>query len=276
MEYLEISFLSNEQDTYDILMAGLSDIGFDSFTEEEGNLKAYIPLQAYDEALFNEYINDSRQRLNFSYTSKNIPYENWNAVWESNFQPISIGNKLRVRAVFHEPDPSFEMELVIQPKMSFGTGHHATTWLVMDSLLKTSVAGKKVMDFGTGTGILIILAQKLGASPCFAVDNDPNCIENSEENFQLNHTGNIMLKLGDIRSFDETDYDIIIGNITRNVIIEFLPEISSRLKKAGSFIGSGFYESDLEILKEKASAFGLNLIHTTTKDQWCTATFNKE
>jgi ribosomal protein L11 methyltransferase len=275
MDYQEVSIKSSFPDAYDILTAVLAEIGFESFDDEGGTLKAYIPENTFDTKLLEETLSQYRELFLFEYSIRKIPYQNWNAVWESNFQPISIENKLRVRAVFHTPDPGYPLELIIQPKMSFGTGHHATTWLVMNAMLDLDFHGKKVMDFGTGTGILAILANKLGASDVWAVDNDPQCTENARENFELNHTNDIHIATGDISAFSEPVFDIIIGNITRNVIIEFIADISAKLQHSGLFIASGFYEDDIRILKEEADKHGLKLLKTNLKDKWCMAVFQK-
>jgi ribosomal protein L11 methyltransferase len=276
MNYYEAVFSSDSPYAYDILTAALAEIGFDSFTEEEGVLKAYVPETDFNRALLEEMCRSYSGMLEFSYTLNFIPYRNWNEVWEANFQPIEIPGRLRVRAVFHEPDPAIPLELIIQPKMSFGTGHHATTYLVMEALLRNSPEGKKIMDFGTGTGILAILARRLGAVECFAVDNDPQCIENAAENLRLNHTPEIRLAEGDITAFGPQLYDMVVGNITRNVILDFLEDIAGRTKKGGCFIASGFYEEDLPVLSEAAQALGLLLKESRTKDKWCMAVFLKD
>lgn len=276
MQYYEVVITSSFPYAYDILTAALADIGFESFSDEEDVLKAYIQEQHYDSALLQNILQEYQPNFGFSYKVNTVETRNWNAIWEENFQPISIPGKLHVRALFHTPDPSYPLEIVIQPKMSFGTGHHATTYQVMDLMLGHNFQAKKVMDFGTGTGILAILAKKLGAAEVWAVDNDPQCIENASENFEINHTPGIHLQLGDINTSGNEVYDIIIGNITRNIILEFLPSIAAMLAKNGLFIASGFYEADLPMLKEQAAAAGIVLQSHTVKDSWCAALFKKE
>jgi len=275
MIYYEVTIQSSAPYAYDILTAGLAEIGFESFDHEGDVLKAYITEPLYNSELLTETCSNYQKHFELNYSVEKIPYKNWNEVWESNFQPISVGNQLRVRAVFHEPDTTFPLELVIQPKMSFGTGHHATTWLVMDTMLGIDFKNKKVMDFGTGTGILAILANKLGASNVWAVDNDPQCAENALENFELNNCNDILLATGNINEFEGNIYDIVLGNITRNVIVEFLPDISLKLQAKGLFIASGFYEEDVPILVKEAQKIGLELIKTNSKDKWCMAIFQK-
>jgi ribosomal protein L11 methyltransferase len=276
MVYTEFSFSSDSEYAYDILTAELADLGFESFTEEDGELKAYVQKEVLDDSLLDETLSRLLHKFPFSYTQKEIAPQNWNAVWESNFPDICVDDKLRVRAVFHEPDPSFPLEIIIQPKMSFGTGHHATTWLVMKEMLSIDFKNKSVFDFGTGTGILAILAAKLGAEDIEAVDNDPQCIENSVENFELNGTPGVGIALGDITVLaEDKKFDILIGNITRNVILHFLPQIKSHLRESGLFLASGFYEDDLEILSREASALGLRLQHHHVRDKWCMAVFKR-
>jgi ribosomal protein L11 methyltransferase len=255
-----------------MLQAYMADAGFESFTEDDNVLCGYIRKEDFLLSL----LQDMLSRFELPPPAINeIEPENWNAVWESNFQPIDIPGKLLVRAQFHEPRPEYPMEIVIEPKMSFGTGHHATTWQVMNIMFKLDFAGRKVLDFGTGTGILAILAQKLGAKEVWAIDYDPQCIENSEENFSINGSEDIRLLEGDIRAVNSGGFDVIIGNITRNVILEFLPEIATRLAPSGFFIASGFYREDLPLINFPASELGLELITNTEKDKWCAALFQK-
>jgi ribosomal protein L11 methyltransferase len=274
--YLEFSFSSDSEYAYEILTAELADLGFETFTEEAGELKAYIQKDVLDKTSLDETLTRLLHKFPFSYTQKEIPPQNWNAVWESNFSDIVVEEKLRVRAVFHEPDPSYPTEIIIQPKMSFGTGHHATTWLVMNEMLALTFENKSVFDFGTGTGILAILAAKLGAADTWAVDNDPQCIENCRENFELNRTSGIHLALGDITALPEDkNFDIIIGNITRNVILQFLPQIRSHLKPDGLFLASGFYEDDLEIISGESFSLDMLLQRHMLRDKWCMAVFKR-
>jgi ribosomal protein L11 methyltransferase len=274
--YIEAEFTSEQEYVYDILTAELADIGFESFTEEDGKLKAFIQQGIYAEAELNKLCDRLLHKFPFSYKTKEIAPQNWNNVWESNFPDITVEDKIHVRALFHEPKPEFPIEIVIQPKMSFGTGHHATTWGVMKLMLEIDFKGKKVFDFGTGTGILAILAHKLGAREIWAVDNDAQCIENSEENIEMNHAEEIKLALGDITAFPNITYDIIIGNITRNVILAFLPEIATKLNPNGVFIASGFYEEDLALIENAAAPLALTLKTQQVRDKWCAAVFTKQ
>ena len=263
-------------EAFEILIAELSEINFEGFVEEAENLQAFINSELFDKYDVEQLLNNYKDAFQLSWNYQQVEDENWNALWESNFEPVSIKDKLHIRALFHAHDPSYPMEIVIQPKMAFGTGHHATTSLICEYLLELDLNDKVVFDFGTGTGILAILAQMLGSKETWAVDNDPVCVENSAENFALNKTNDIHLRLGDINTLPSSlVFDIIIGNITRNVILLFLTDISNKLKSGGLFLASGFYESDLDMLKSAAYSLGLQIESYKVKDNWCAASFRK-
>src|ERR1017187_676357 len=177
MDYFEVTAVSENPLVLEILTAVFAEIGFESFESEDNWLKAYIREDLFNPDLLRKTCDEYQPQFSFDYSIVRIPFQNWNAVWESNFQPVSIDHRLRIRAVFHDSDPSFPLEIVIQPKMSFGTGHHATTYLIMEAMLDLDFQSKKVMDFGSGTGILAILAHKLGSREVWATDNDRQCIE---------------------------------------------------------------------------------------------------
>lgn len=276
MHWIEANFNATDKTTLEIVVAMLAEIGFESFVEEENILRAYIIGSQFDENNFDSVITQLKENFQFDYDLKNIPYQNWNALWESNFTPVELPGELRVRALFHDPDPSFPLEIIIQPKMSFGTGHHATTSQVMQLMLGLDFSNKKVLDFGTGSGILAILAKKLGASYIRAIDNDLQCIENAAENFELNDCNGISLSLGDIRNEEESFFDIIIANITRNTILEYMNEIAHHLLPESYFICSGFYVEDLALITTEAKAKSLKFIKNTELDRWCAALFVKD
>jgi len=276
MDYYEVTISSETPYAYDILTAYLAEIGFESFENDEISLKAYIQEDLFDAELLRQTCHHYQSLFPFQYSTQKVQNQNWNAIWESGFQAIEIDNRLRIRAVFHEPDPSFPLEIVIQPKMSFGTGHHATTKLVIEFMLDQDFNNKKIFDFGTGTGILAILAQKRGAASVFAADNDKQCIENASENFTTNQTETIQLFLGSIRDFEEDKFDIILANITRNTILENFDVINLKLQPCGLLIASGFYEEDLTVLNEKAAANNFVLKNWKTIDKWCAAVYQKD
>ena len=187
MNYYELNFtvITTEDYHQDLLINTLGDIGFDTFEETETGFKAYIPVDEYNSDRLEEAINEYRELFSFSYEVNLIPQKNWNAEWESNFEPIVIKDKIFVRATFHEPRPEFEYEIVIDPKMAFGTGHHQTTSMMLEYLLENEFSGKKVLDMGCGTGILAIMAAKLGAAEVTAIDYDPVCYDSTIENAAL-------------------------------------------------------------------------------------------
>ncbi len=273
--HYRINISSPIPEAFEILIAELSEISFEGFVEEADNLQAFISSEIFDKQAVEDLLESYKSLFQLKWDYQQVEDENWNALWESNFEPVTISGKLHIRALFHEQDDSYPMEIVIQPKMAFGTGHHATTSLICEYLLEMDMEDKTVFDFGTGTGILAILAQMLGAKEVWAVDNDPVCVENSAENFALNNTNDIHLRLGDINSIPEMVFDLIIGNITRNVILQYLPEIGNKLKQNALFLASGFYESDLDMLKSAAYSLGLQIESYKVKDNWCAASFRK-
>jgi len=275
LNYYQVSIESSSADNNEIIIAELSQLPFDTF-EEEGNIvKAYIPENLFIEAEILATLSSYKDIFSLTIDFILIHYTNWNEVWESNYQPVYIADKLQIIANFHIPKPNYSLTLLIHPKMSFGTGHHATTSLVAEYLLELDLKDKNVLDLGTGTGILAILAKKKGAAEVIATDIDPQCIENAAENIQLNGTEDIKLLLTNEVPEAEKGYDIIIGNITRNVILEYLPNIARSLPAKGVFIASGFYKTDLTLLKENAKAKGLELKSNKEKESWCAALFEK-
>jgi len=194
-------------------------------------------------------------------------------LWESNFQPVVIGKEIYIRAEYHQPDPSFKHELVIQPRMAFGTGHHATTSLVLESMLFIDFVDKKVLDMGCGTGILAILASKMGAKRLLAVDIDPNATENTQVNCSRNQVENIQVVTGVGTAAGDEQFDIVLANINRNIILEDLPLYKNNLLPGALLITSGYYESDLGVIKERAASLGLELLDFKVSENWCRATF---
>ena len=212
----------------------------------------------------------------FSYEINLIPQKNWNEVWESTFEPIEISNKIYVRATFHPAKPEFEYEIVIDPKMAFGTGHHQTTSMMLEWILENDFAGKKVLDMGCGTGILAIMAAKAGASAITAIDYDPVCYDSAIENAVLNHIDNITTLCGSKEVIPNEQFDIILANINRNILLDQIQRYSEVLKPEGEIYLSGFYEKpDLDMIIDEARKYGLKyIIHKTDKD-WVAAKFVK-
>jgi ribosomal protein L11 methyltransferase len=278
MNYYELTFTTQTTEDYqhDLLINALGEVGFDTFEEIETGFKAYIPETDFNEEAIAEALAPYRDMFEFSYEVTLIPQKNWNEVWESNFEPIAIGDAVFVRATFHAPRPEFKYEIVIDPKMAFGTGHHQTTAMVLAHMLENDFAGKKVLDMGCGTGILAIMASKLGAMDIVAIDYDPVCYESTIENAQLNNIANITALCGSKEAIPAEQYDTILANINRNILIDQMARYAEALKTGGEIYFSGFYESpDLDIIKVEAGKYGMKYIAHKKDKEWVAAKFIK-
>lgn len=260
-------------DLIDYLISELFEAGFDSFQEFDESFEGSCEHDQFSREKVELILG---QFPNVSFEIQEQEKINWNEEWEKNYDPITVGDKCIVRASFHPAQPHFDYEIVVTPKMSFGTGHHATTYQVLDYQMELDHQGKKVLDVGTGTGILAIMAQKRGASQLVATDIDDWCIENSEENFSLNNVTNVQLIKGQIDEVVENDFDIVIANINKNVLLDQIEKYSKRLIPNGQLILSGFYQPDIEDLENEASNYGLTRICTTTRDNWAMLAFSKQ
>lgn len=276
MNYYELLFTTIPTEDYqqDLLINALGEIGFDTFEELDFGFKAYIPSDVFNQELLDQTLEAYRDMFTFSYEITLIPQKNWNEVWESNFEPIEIGNQIFVRATFHQPKPEFKYEIVIDPKMAFGTGHHQTTAMMLQLMLENDFAGKTVLDMGCGTGILAIMAAKLGAAEITAIDYDAVCYESTIENAQLNHTDNITALCGSKEVIPSITFDIILANINRNILLDQMERYSEVLKPNGEIYFSGFYETpDLEIITDEARKYGLKYISHKKDKDWVAAKF---
>jgi ribosomal protein L11 methyltransferase len=278
MNYYELLFtiILTEDHQQDLLIDALAEFGFDTFEEMDFGFKAYIPSDGFNKKALDEALVAYHDQFSFSYEVTLIPQKNWNEVWESNFESIQIKDRIYVRATFHEPKPEFEYEIVIDPKMAFGTGHHESTSMMMDFMLETDYKGKSVLDMGCGTGILAILAIKMGAHPVTAIDYDPVCYESTIENAELNHASSIKALCGSKEAIPADKYDVILANINRNILIEQMDRYQQVLSENGIIFFSGFYESpDLDIITSEAQKYGLTYVsHKTSKD-WVAAQFKR-
>lgn len=278
MDYFELVFTLNGGEAYqqDLLIDALGQQGFDTFEETPEGFNAYIPQNSFDQAVVDAALADFKEMFDFSYRINTIAQKNWNQEWESNFQPIQIADQVWVRATFHDAAPQFPYEIVIDPKMAFGTGHHETTSMVMALMLETDFKGKKVLDMGCGTGILAILAAKLGAQDITAIDYDPICYDSTIENSKLNDVDNVTALCGSKEVIPHTQFDIILANINRNILLDQMQRYAEVLKPGGEIFFSGFYETpDLDIIKEEAIKYSINYkSHQKMKD-WVAARFVK-
>ncbi|NLA24415.1 MAG: 50S ribosomal protein L11 methyltransferase [Bacteroidales bacterium] len=271
MNHVEVCIeISNLPDSLpEIILAHLSEIGYDSFVEETSALKAYIPENKYSKKETDIVL----QAYFVEYSAKIIEAKNWNAEWEKNFQPILIADKLFVRADFHEKNPKAQMEIIINPKMAFGTGHHQTTSQMCELILKHKHEKKKVLDMGCGTGILSILAAKLGAESVVAIDIDEWAYENTIENAEINNVENIETIIGGAENIPNQKFDIIYANINLNVLKNDIPNYKKALKKNALLFLSGFYDTDLEQILNVCTENGLNLKEQSMEKKWMACVF---
>jgi len=265
-DYIKILFENISQEQKDILIAQLSFIGYDGFEEGTNYLHAFIQADRFNEE---ELLSIKPQ---FSFNKELIRAQNWNEAWEKSFQPVEINKFCRVRANFHEPLTDFRYEIIITPKMSFGTGHHATTYLMIEFIKEIDIKDKYVLDFGTGTGILAILAEKMGAASVIALDNDDWSIKNAEENFFINRCKSIVLKKAD--SIDtEAGFDIILANINKNVLLSNMTDLGQHLKPSGVLVLSGLLSGDRRDIEKEALKNGLILQQAMEKNGWIALKF---
>jgi ribosomal protein L11 methyltransferase len=274
--YTGLEFILKSPEDYhrDLMIDALAGIGYDTFEDTEQGFKTYILSRNFNKSLLDSALSVFHKEVSFSYEINIIPGKNWNEAWESNFNPILISDQCYVRATFHKPHPEYAYEIVIDPKMAFGTGHHQTTSLMMETMLKEEFTGKSVLDMGCGTGILSILADKLGSKHILAIDNDPVSTANAVENLELNHATHVKVFAGSKESIPPGPFDIILANINRNILLDQLETYSQVLMTGGLLLISGFYfNPDLEILTEKAKQFGLSYAYHQSRDEWTLAKF---
>ncbi|KEO72090.1 50S ribosomal protein L11 methyltransferase [Anditalea andensis] len=276
MEYLEFK-ISCKEEFIEILIAELAEVGFDSFLEKEDGLEAYIQEDQFDRVAFQEVLDKYISMANISVEEGRMEKVNWNTEWEKNYDPIAVGEEVYVRASFHAPKEGVKHEIVINPKMSFGTGHHATTYLMLTHLLNLPHHGKRVIDIGAGTGILAILSHKLGAATVEAFDIDDWCVDNGNENFELNGMSHVKMGLGTVREVNpQGQFDIVIANINKNVLLDEMEVYETLVKPGGYLLLSGFYDHDVIDIEASTASFGLSKIDQMVKDKWCAVVFKKK
>lgn len=276
MSYIELT-LELDPDFIEILIAELAEIDYESFVETDNGFQAYIEADKFNELAVGELIDKYKTQVAIAYSLKTLEKENWNQTWESNYDSIEVLDQIRVRASFHDPDPRFPYELQINPKMSFGTGHHETTWLVMAEQLKLPHQGANLMDVGSGTGILGILGKKLGARYVLAFDIEVWAVENALENAELNEVSeDFEVFQGTISDVGEDKiFDGILANINRNILLREMKAYEKHLKPGGWMVISGFYEGDAPALRDHGHTLGLKPIRINVRNEWAVITFEK-
>ncbi len=272
MNYYEIKFNiePNTEANRDVLAAVLAEIGFESFTENSGGIDAYVSEKLYDEEKIKVCIIDfPLENTKLSYTASFIETKDWNEEWEKNFfQPIIIKDQCVIHSSFHENIPILPYDIVIDPKMAFGTGHHETTSLMISFLLDTDVRNKSFLDMGCGTAVLAILAKMKGAQPVIAIDIDEWAYNNSIENIRLNNTEDIDIRLGGAELLGKEKFDVIYANINRNILLNDMRIYASCMKSGAELYMSGFYKEDMEIIKEECVKNNLQFISYLEKNNW--------
>lgn len=266
--YIEYNFkVSPLQPASDILIAELGEAGFESFVENELGVLAYIQKNDWSDTILKSVSILTNENFKITYQLKEIEQENWNATWEENFKPIQVGNQCVVRAPFHEK-PKVEYDIIIEPKMSFGTGHHETTHMMLQHILDHDFEGKSVLDMGSGTGVLAILMAMKGAKNIDAIDIDNWCYLNAKENVERNNCEQIQVYEGDSSLLKTQKYDVIIANINRNILLADIPKYASRLKADGVLFLSGFYTEDIVMISEKCGEVSLKFEKNLEKNNW--------
>ena len=266
--YIEYTLeVSPKEPTTEILIAQLGFVGFESFVENDSGVIAYIQKQDWNAEILDDVFILNSDEFDISYEFKEVAQTNWNAEWEKNFEPIQVDDLVSIRAPFHE-NPQLQYDIVIEPKMSFGTGHHETTHMMVQHLLDIDLTNRKVLDMGCGTGILAIFAEMKGAKPIDAIDIDRWCYENSIENAERNDCKHIDVYEGDSSLLSGKEYDVIIANINRNILLSDMKIYTDSLRENGTLLLSGFYEEDIPIIDVEVSQYGLTLDKKINRNNW--------
>lgn len=279
MEYTAVKFKFRFEESFvaDLFVQFLAENGFDSFENIEDGVEAYIPSEEFCEEELMKKITDFDYQGVQLVEINAIPDQNWNEEWEKNFfSPIVIGDKCVIHSSFHTDVPQVQYDIQINPKMAFGTGHHATTSLIIAALLEANLQGKSLLDMGCGTAVLAILASMKGANPITAIDIDTWCVDNAMENAQINHITNLDIQLGDAKLLKGMHFDVILANINRNILLMDMKIYATCLNKQGELYLSGFYSEDIPILEAEAAKYGLKTIECKEKNNWAMIRLLKE
>ncbi|WP_397447902.1 50S ribosomal protein L11 methyltransferase [Polaribacter sp. R77954] len=273
--YIEYNFtVTPKEPATEILIAELGNVGFESFVENEVGVTAYIQKDEYYDDILNDIFILNSDEFQIEYQKKEVAQTNWNAEWEKNFTPIQVDELVSVRAPFHD-NLNLKYDIVIEPKMSFGTGHHETTHMMIQHLLKLDLADKSVLDMGCGTGILAIFAAMKNANPIDAIDIDNWCYENSLENVDRNNCKHISVFKGDACLLGDKTYDVIIANINRNILLNDIKIYTECLNKKGTLLLSGFYKEDIPVIDNEVIKYNLTLQNHIERNNWVALKYNK-
>jgi ribosomal protein L11 methyltransferase len=271
--YFEFNIRCNE-DIREQLIAELAEENYEGFVESDLGFSAYIISSLFKREVFEQLLLKYGLDPN-AVAQSHIEQQNWNAQWEAGYEPIIIENNVIVKAPFHQIEKEYPYELLIQPKNTFGTGHHETTQLMLRLMLQENLIDKRVFDYGSGTGVLAIMASKMDAQSVYAIDIDDWSAENIFENTQLNQVDNIEFEQGDLNSVKPQTFDTILANINKNILLFSFDQLSQLLLQGGTMLISGFYESDLDDLKKASAVFGFQYDQHITLNNWCAAGFKK-
>ncbi|PZF73469.1 50S ribosomal protein L11 methyltransferase [Taibaiella soli] len=272
MQYIQFSISVSDAQLRELLIAQLAEQNFEAFEETDNELLAYIQEEQLDRAAFEQLLADSNQP---AFTETVIKQQNWNAQWEESFQPVIVPGICTVRATFHDIKVDTPHEIVITPKMSFGTGHHSTTQLMMQEMAEIDFKGKSVFDFGSGTGILAILAEQMGASEVIGIDNDEWSYENAIENAEQNKCKNVKIMLGTIDLVGGTQFDVILANINRHILLQYMSDMFAGLVENGKILMSGLLTDDFDIINESAIQVGFKLLGKHELNNWIVLLYQK-
>ena len=278
MKYFEVTFTTSpcNETVNDVVSALAGEIGFESFVEWENGVQAYIQQNLFDEEALKSMVADfPLPDTTVEYTIAEAEDKDWNEEWEKNFfQPIVIGDRCCIHSTFHKDTPQTEYEILINPQMAFGTGHHETTSSIISELLEADLQGKSVLDMGCGTSILAILASMRGADPITAIDIDDWCVNNSRDNIALNGIENITVEWGDANLLKGREpFDVIIANINRNILLADMAQYAACMHSGSELFMSGFYVEDIPVIQEKAESLGMEFIHHREKNNWAAVKF---
>lgn len=269
MKYTEVDFLIAPLEPWrDILMVELGELGYDSFEETVHGLKAYIPTEQFERTALRSLLSMRDPHVNVTHTVHDVPEVNWNAQWESSFRPVEVGRDVRIRAEFHAHEEGYGHEIVITPRMAFGTGHHATTRMMVQAMLGLDLEGKEVCDLGCGTAVLAILAEQRGAAHVLAVDIDQNAVINARENVELNTCAGITVEKGEVDLLEGRTYDAILANIERNVLVRDMEAMNAALKPGGALLLSGFIRQDRQLMLDAVVRAGMVPVEDMQEGEW--------